>query len=205
MNDYSLIERIKILMNIIVSSPLFLACCMIAVAIFIFFIMSIKKEKKINKWFFIGTWCLILIILIINYNSIVLNLINSLFDAIFMTLYFPTFPIYITILCISNVIFFYSILKKNLDKKHKITNFSTTLIINILLLLIIDIVQVNKINMNDKLVVYSNSDLMVLLQFTSAIFTSWILLTLLISAHNKLKKYDKKELVPMPEIVFEEI
>ena len=97
------------------------------------------------------------------------------------------------------------LLKKKLDKSYKILNFSTTIIINILLLFIIDIVQTNKINMIDKLSVYSNSNLMVLLQLTSAVFVSWILLTLLMSAHNKLKKYDKKELVPMPEIIFEDI
>ena len=205
MQDFSLIEKLKILMDIIVSSPLFLFCFMIGVAVLIFFIICIKKGKKINKWIFISIWILLLLILVINYNSIVFKIIDSLFDSLFMALYFPNITVYVIMLFISNFFLIYSMFNKKVDTKNKIINFINSLIVNLFLILIIDIVKKNSINVYDQLNIYSNSNLLVLLQLTSATFTSWILIKLLLSAHSKLKKYDINTNNKMPEIIFEDI
>ena len=205
MNDFSLVEKISLLMNLIVSSPHFLFCSMKVVMVLIIFIICIKKEKKVNKWIFISIWIILGLILLINYNSIVLSLINSLFDSIFMALYFPSIGVYITILLITNFCFIYTLFNKKVRKSHKIINFVSALIIDLFLLLVVDIVEKNNINMYDELTIYTNSNLLVLLELTSSIFVSNILLNLLASAHTKLKKFDKQELPKMPEIIFEEI
>ena len=205
MEDFSLIEKLGILMNIIVSSPLFLFCSMMGVAVLILYIISIKKEKKVNKWIFISIWIVLALVILVNYSQVLLNLIDNLFDEIFNALYFPNLTIYIIILGISNFSFFYSIFSKKMDKKEKVINFIEALIINMFLILIIDIVNTNNINVYDELTVYSNSNLLVLLELTSAIFTSWVLIILLFKAHEKLKKYDKSKVSDMPEIIFEEI
>ena len=205
MKNYSLVEKSKILMDIILSSPLFLFCFMLGIAVLIFYIISVKKEKSINKWIFISIWAVLAVIVLINYNSIVIKLIDNLFDSFFEALYFPNLTIYIIILTISNFFFFYSIFSKKIDRKYKLLNFVNVLIIDIFLIIIIDTVKTNNINVYDELNIYSNSNLLVLLEMTSAIFVSWILLSLLVKTHNKLKKYDKKELPKMPEIVFEDI
>ena len=205
MRDFSLIEKINMLMNIIISNPLFLFCSMIGVAVFIFYIISIKKDRKVNKWIFICVWIILLIILLFKYNKIMLSLIDNLFDSVFTTLYFPSLSIYITILLISNFSFFYSIFSRKISSINKNLNFISALILNILLILIIDIVNTKNINIHEELTFFSDPDLLVLMQLSSAVFTSWILLSLLISAHRKLKKFDKKEYTTMPEIVFEDV
>lgn len=205
MNDFSLIEKLGILVNIIISSPLFLFCSMFSVALLIYFIICIKKEKKINKWIFISIWSVLALILIINYNSIILNLIDKLFDSLFMMLYFPSSSVYFTIILLSNGIFIYSLINRKIKKTYKIVNFINMLIIDLLLILVIDTIKTNEINIYEVLNIYTNSNLLVLMELTSATFVSWILINLLISAHTKLKKYDKKELPKMPEIVFEDI
>ena len=205
MNDISLVEKLKILMNIIVSSPLFLFCSMVSVALLILYIILIKKNKKINKWIFIIVWCILLLMLIINYNTVVLNLLDDLFDNVIMALYFPSMTVYIIVLIISDFFFIYSLFSKKMDIKYRIVNFVNALLINLLLILIVDITKRNNIDIYNQLSIYSNSDLLVLFQFSTAIFTSWILINLFISAHTKLKQYDKKEKEELPEIVFEEI
>ena len=164
-----------------------------------------KKKKRINKWIFISIWVILALILIIRYNSIVLYLVDNLFDTIFMALYFPNLAVYIIILIISNFFLIYSLISKTINIKSRILNFINGLVINLFLILIIDIVKNNNINIYNELELYTNSNLLILLQLTTAIFTSWILLSLLLSAHNKLKKYDKKEYSKMPEIIFEDI
>ena len=205
MNDFSLVEKIKLLMNLIVSSPLFLFCSMIGVMVLILFIICIKKEKKVNKWIFISIWIILALILIINYNSIILKLINSLFDSIFMALYFTSIGVYITILLITNFCFIYTLMSKKINRQHKIINFISSLIMDLFLILIIDIIQTNNINIYDEISLYTNSNLLVLLELTSSIFVCNILLNLLSSAHTKLKKYDKNEIPGMPEIIFEDV
>lgn len=205
MSNLSLIEKIKVLMNITLSSPLFLFCFLMSIAVLIIFIISIKKGSKISKWFFIIIWSLLFLILILNYNSIIINILDIFFDGIFMALYFPNITLYIIIVCIINIATLYSLFSKKQYKGNKIINFICALIIDLLLIFTIDIINTNNINVYDTLTMYTNSNLLVLLQLTSAIFVSWILLNLLVSAHRKLKKYDKKEYPAMPEIIFEDV
>jgi len=205
MENFSLIKKLQILMNIIINSPLFLFCCMIGISLLIFYVLNIKKGKVVNKWIFIFAWIFLLNILIINYNSVMLNLIDNLFDEVFTALYFPNLTIYIIILFISNASFFYTIFNKKIDRKNKIINYIETLMINSFLVLIIDIVQKNNINVYEQLTIYSNSNLLVLLELTSAVFTSWILINLLLVSYKKLKKYDVDEFENLPEIVFDDL
>lgn len=205
MNDFSLVEKLKILMNMVMSSPLFLVCFMIGIALLIFYIICLKKEIKFNKWIFIGIWSLLLLMLVIVYNNIVLNILDNLFDSIFMFLYFPNITVYIIILLSSNFFFIYSICNKKIDKKHKIINFIDAITLNLILILIVDTIKSNNIDIYDQISIYTNTYLLVLMQLTTAIFTAWLLLNLLISAYNKLKIYDKKKEKEMPEIIFEEI
>lgn len=204
MNDVSLIEKVKTLMSIIVSSPLFLFCFMMGIAVLILFIISIKKEKKINKWILISIWIVLALIILLNYSSLVFKIIDSLFDALFMAIYFPNTTVYFIIIFTSNFFFIFSLFRKKIHKKFKIINFINALILDLFLILIMDTVKNNSIDIYDQISMYTNFDVMVLMQLNSSIFISWILITLLISAHDKLKKYDKKELPKMPEIVFDE-
>lgn len=204
MNDVSLIEKVKALMDIIVSSPLFLFCFMMGIAVLILFIISTKQEKKINKWIFISIWIVLAIIIIINYSSLVFKIIDSLFDALFMAIYFPNTTVYFIIIFISNFFFIFSLFRKKIAKKFKIINFINALIVDLFLILIMDTVKTNSIDIYSQISMYANFNVMILMQLNSATFISWILISLLISAHDKLKKYDKKELPEMPEIVFDD-
>lgn len=204
MGDFSLVEKIMVLMNIIISSPLFLFCLLMGIVLLILFIICIKKEKKINKWIFISIWLLLLLILIINYTSIFLNIVDAFFDGVFMALYFPNITVYIIFVSLLNIILLYSLISKKVNKGNRIVNFICALIVDFMLILIIDLIKSNNINIYDSLNIYTNSNLLVLFQLTSSIFVSSILLNLLVSAHTKLKKYDKKAYPKMPEIIFED-
>ena len=203
MEDYSLIEKLNMLMDIISSSPLFLFCSMLAIAVLTLYIVCIKTNTKINKWVFISIWVVLILILLINYTDVFANMTDNLFENIFKALYFPNLTMYIIILAIVNIVFFYSVFSKKIKRKNRIINFVNALIIDLMLVFIIDIVQNNGINVHQELTVYSNPQLLVLLELTSGVFTSWLLILLFVSTYSKLKKYDKKDLPRMPEIVFD--
>ena len=97
---------------------------------------------------------------------------------------------------------FISVFNKKIDRKYNIINITNALLLDILMIFIIDIVNKNNIDIYEKVTVFSNSKLLVLLELSTGIFTSWILLNIFISLKEKLKKYDKAEYPDMPEIIF---
>ena len=201
MNDFTLVEKLKILMDVILSSPLFLILCICAVIIAIFLIFRLSLDNKRNRIAFISCWVVMLLAIIIKYFGIFAELMDNMFNMIFEALYFPSLSTYLMILIVSNFFLIYSVIPKKVDLKHKLLNIFTAIIIDAFLVMIMEIVSTNKISIYDKVTLYSNNKLLVLLELSTSVFTSWILLNLLISAHRKLKKYDEKA---MPELIFDE-
>lgn len=203
MNDFPLIEKIDILMKLISSSSLFLVCSIIAIAFLSFLVFCIVTNKKVNKWLFISITSLISIIILINYGTLIIKIVDKVIDMAFMALYFPNIVVYTSVLIISNVFFIMSLFSKKIIKSHKISNIVNSLFLDFLLILVIDVLSKNNINILDEINLYTNSTLLVLLQLSMGIFTSWLLVNLILSAHCKLKKFDKIEYPEMPEILFE--
>ena len=201
MNDFTLLEKLKILIDVIISSPLFLILIACAVIIAIFLIFKLTLDKKINRIAFISCWVLMLVAIFVKYIRIFFELIDNMFNMFFEALYFPSLSVYLIILVISNFFLIYSVVTKDVSNTHRLLNILSAIIIDAFLVIILEIVSSNDISIYDRLTLYSNSNLLVLLELTTSIFTSWLLLNLLVSAHEKLKKYDKRDL---PELIFDE-
>lgn len=207
MQNFSFLDKIKILMNIIVSSSFYIGIIVVLSIVLLVFILSIILKRRFSKWIYIGIWFMFLISIIVIYREFMLNLIDNLFDTMFMALYFPNLATYIIIILVTNFFFVYTLLKKDLKKFHKILNIVNMIIINLLFVLTINVVSSNNINVYETLTVYSNSNLLVLLELSSAFFTAWLLLNLLVTTYYKLKKYDEEAFdttnVVRQEIIFD--
>lgn len=207
MNDFSIIEKIGILLDIVASSPLFFAMSLASVVFLIFFAISIVKNKRINKYVFIFFVILTSLIIFINYNQTILNILDNLFDSVFMALFFPNITVYVITLGTINFSLIYSFIKSKINRKFKITNIISAIIMDLFLILIVGVVSSNDINVYEELTVYSNQYLLVLLELNMAVFTGWILIMLLISASLKLKKFDTehetKKVDMGPDIIFD--
>lgn len=203
MNDFSFIEKLNILMKLISSSSLFLILSIIGVLLLILLIGCIILNKKLNKTIFIIIFSFIGLLILINYGSIIFNVLDYIIDCVFKALYFPDLPIYVGAFSISNIYFIISMFSKKETKVRKIVNLVCTIIFDFIFILIINLVSKYNINIYDEINLYTNSTLLVLLELSMGIFTSSILLNLILSAHEKLKKYDKKEYPPMQEIIFD--
>lgn len=203
MNDISLIEKISILMEIISSSTLFLISFIVCTIILAFFIICIALNKKINKWIFGSVGILMCIMLLINYGDIIIKIFDIIIDSAFMALYFPSLPVYMTIIIVSNIFLIISLFNKKMIKSQKIVNLINGLTLDFLLIIIIEIVRNNNIDIYEQVTLYSDRNLLVLLELSTGIFASWILINLIISAKQKLKKYDENESSEKKEIIFE--
>ena len=203
MNNFSLIEKFNILMKLISSSSLFVLTSIICILFLICLIVFIILNKKIPKLIIIITSVLIGIIVLINYGAILIKMFDIIIDQIFMMLYFPTLPVYISILLISDIIFVTSMFITKNKKVIKIINSINFIVLNFLFILIITLVNKYNINIYEEINLFTNSNLLVLLELSTGVFVSWILVRLLVSAHDKLKKYDENKCNVMPEIIFD--
>ena len=202
MENVSFINKIRLLNDIILSSPLFLcSILLVEIALIVYFILK-KQNVKLNKKTIVLIWIVLGIVIVVMYNKVIFNLLDNFINYIFTALYFPNLAVYLAIIIISNVFYFISVFSKKTSKRHNIVNIANALILDVLMIFIIDIVNKNNINVYEKLTVFSNSKLLVLLELSTGIFSSWILLNLFISLKEKLEKYDDKEYPDMPEIIF---
>ena len=202
MEDISFIDKLNIVSDIILSSPLFLISILLIEIALIIYLLLKKGKLKIKKWMVISIWSVLALIIIIIYHKVFLNLMDNFINYVFTALYFPNLAVYITVILVSNVFYFISVFNKKIDRKYNIINITNALLLDILMIFIIDIVNKNNIDIYEKVTVFSNSKLLVLLELSTGIFTSWILLNIFISLKEKLKKYDKAEYPDMPEIIF---
>lgn len=203
MNDYSVIEKIGILLDVVSSSPLFFAFSLASIVFMIFFGVSVITNKRINKYVFVLFVILTSTIIFINYNQTILKILDKLFDSIFMALFFPNIAVYVVTLVIINIALIYSAISNKVNKKFKIINISSAIIMDFFLLLIVGVVSSNNIDVYETITVFTNSSLLVLLELNMAVFMGWILLMLLVSASIKLKRFDESEKEELPELIFD--
>lgn len=202
MQDVSFINKLGILNDILLSSPLFVTLITLLEIGLIIFLIFKKRKFKVSKWMIVGIWIAIFLFILIFYHKFFFSFLDNFINYIFTALYFPNLAVYSVVLAISNIFFIISIFSKTIEKNHKILNIVNAIIINALLLFIIDVVNINHINVYEKITVFSNNKLLVLLELSTGTFTSWIILNLFFNLKNKLKKYDKKEYPDMPDIIF---
>lgn len=202
MKDFTLFDKFKIVIDMILNKPMLLLSVIVGIALVVCSIFYIKKNIKMNKWVLISIWSVALILFIINYNALILNLLNSILNNVFMSLYFPNISTYALIMVVSNFFFIYSLVSKKIKTAHKIINISNALVLNVFLIFVIETIKSLGITDYSSINLYTNSNLLVLLELSTAIFTSWILVNLFITIYYKLQKYDVVE-EKLPEIIFD--
>ena len=189
MENVSFLEKLKILFNTIISKPFFSLSALIGLVLAILMIIDILKHKKIRKRYYIAGWFFIFIFIVTKYMKVIPTLIDNLINQIFLTLYFPSIGVYMFLLIIINIGFIYTLIK-NINKSYKILTGIISILLDLLFILIINIILESKIDITSEITLYTNSNLLVLLELSTALFVSWILLIIFISACLKLKVLD---------------
>lgn len=189
MANYSILDKIKILFKTIISNPFFSFSALFGLVLAVLMIIDIIKQKKIRKRYYIVAWFFVFFFIITKYMKVIPKLFDNLINQIFMTLYFPSIGVYMFLLITVNVGFIYCLIK-NIHKSYKILSGIISIILDLLFVIIINIIVENNIDITSEITLYTNSNLLVLLEISTALFVSWILLIIFISAYLKLKVLD---------------
>lgn len=176
----------KTLLNIISNSPSSVLFIIIGIIFAASMIINIKNKNKNSKIISILGWLFVISFIIIRYISYLNKLFDNLINNIFMQIFFPNLATYIIIILITNIIFLYTVLSKNIKNSSKIFNIIFYTIITILMFYTLEQIIVNDVNIYQFDTVYSNSNLTTLVQCTTLLFTLWIIIIINKLIINKL-------------------
>lgn len=171
------------------------------IALFILLLANKFKNKKITKILVILVYTLIFGTLIYFYHTEILKLLDYLMNNIFLLLFFPNLAVYVLVLIIINIIIIKSMLSDHGSKSTNILNIIFFILFNVIFYLIIDNIIKNNINVYEQLSIYTNSDLLILIELSMKLFIIWILLLIIIKIslnlnnHILLKRSTNKNLI----------
>lgn len=192
MEQLSLIEKLSMLVKIVFSSPFFLVLLIIIVALLLLLLKFNKKIKK-DKSIYLKIYLICFILLFAKYGSSILKLCDNLVENIFSDIYFPSLSTYLIMLFINNIILIITIISKKISKGIKILNTICFVSIEFLAVLILDTIIKENVNIYEKLEVYTNQKLLVLIELSMGLFALWMFALFVIKCINLLiKKYDKE-------------
>ena len=197
MQNYSLFEKIGILFSIIKTSPLFIISFIIGIILITMMFLDLKTTKKIREKLLIVIWISVMIFIGIRYCNYLIKISDNLVEEIFTAIYFPNIAIYTIIIITVNIALIIGLLKKKMTTSYKVANVFITVVIDFLFILILETIIKNKIDVYETLTVYSNKDLLTLIELSSGMYTAWLFVVALIRIVEKS--------IPEEKIVKDEI
>lgn len=141
-----------------------------------------KKISKKKCFIFSLIVCISFLGIIIyqNYDSIT-KVMNQITDELFKGIYFPSIYVYLSIFLIMNLIATFQLISKKTPKTIKGIHGICLIITNFVLVLILEIVAKNEINLFSKKSLFSNTNLVTLMEFSVNIFIIWTISLLIVN------------------------
>lgn len=174
MSYLSIVEKFKILFDMILDFKfIFIFLGVLVIATFLYLIKKIDNRKYIM----IITLSLLLILgidIVINYKELA-EVFDNFMTIFFSNIYFPSVYVYVGTLLIVAIAFITSMFNKMLNKIYKIINGITFVMNNILLAIILNIIAKNKIDVFTPNELYTNINLVAVLEISIGLFVLWVL------------------------------
>lgn len=173
MTYLSVIDKIKILFSTLFD---FKGVFIFGILILILTVLYLLKKLSVRRY----TIGMILSVALVFLISILTNLktLSETFDnfmTVFFTgIYFPSIYLYISTLAIVLLAFLFSVINIKLKRVYKIINRIMFVVNSIIFVIIINIVAKNKIDIFSINSLYTNTDLVAMLEISMSIFLIWI-------------------------------
>ena len=197
MTYLTILEKLKILLDILLDYKIILIFTILLIILTLLYLVKILNKKK----YILST---ILSFIVVFSISIISN-----YKIFFRGIYFPSIYLYITTLILLLVVFIMSILSIKLPKTYKVINTTAFIINNIFLAIILNIIAKNKIDIFSVNSLYTNTNLVVILELNMSMIIIWLLSLIVVYLTNIICDritLEKKTKVPTTnEIVIDNI
>ncbi len=200
MATLSLLEKLAIIFEVSKSSIVFLAAIMLLIFFGLVLITTNKLNVKTSRRLFILIYIFIFSCIIVLYKDSFSSMVTYLMNNLFKVIYFPNLAIYLFAIFIMNIILWYSVFSFKSTNIIKNVNIIVYIIINYLLVVLLDIINKQKLDVFNQTSIYGNKSAQAVIELSSLIFIVWIIFLFLYKAimvyltrNNKLPKVIKKK------------
>lgn len=211
----NIFEKMQCLIKIISNSVIYQVFLVILMVLLLLLLINkVVKRKKVIMLMIISYLLLFITVIATNYNALS-KVFDSISTHLFTDIYFPSVNVYFFILVVVDIVMAMSIIDIRIDKAYKIVNGVSFFTQQFILAIIMDIVAHNKIDIFTKKSLFSNTDVVVMLEFSVLVFIVWLLALAVVYISDKvtiraiLKQEDrnssKDEVIAKQEVLEEAI
>ncbi len=173
----SFLEKLEIIFKYAFSSFLEIELLLLTVLFFILLGLNIKHKKKIINYAAITVvFAFIVLLMFINFDYTV-YCVNFLLKGILEYIYFPSTVIYFLIVVLVTIFIVITITSNKLTKFKKIINYLCFGMLYFLFFSFISIASYTKVDLADKVQLYTNDLILAIVQISNLVFVCWIIYT----------------------------
>jgi len=180
-----LFEKLGIVIDLIINSNVFIIAMLLIIALFLLKLTNKISNKKMGYVIYFVE-LLVLGIVFYDGKEFLLKIGNKLIDNIFLNFYFPSLYVYLFVFVVSFIIFIYTLLNRYISKTYKIITNIYYLIFNFIFILLVSVISKNNINIFEKTSLFTNNDILVLLELSTLLFFLYLVINVLVYFTNYL-------------------
>lgn len=175
MSKMSIIDKLKVILEVTQSSKLYIVIILILIALGLGLSMSNPKNQIKQKITYIILTIFIVTFSIFSYHSSLGKMLSYMMDNLFVVIFFPNLAVYLAAIIITNIILWISIFSFKSAKPIRNLNIIVYSIMTYLMLLILNVINENKLDIFSQESVYGNKQVSALIDISSFIFILWII------------------------------
>lgn len=179
MSKMTFMDKLSVLLNVSLSSKLFIALFILLIIIGIVLIKNNNNDVQKNKKIYLMITIFISALVIFTFNNSLAKMFDYMMNNLFIIVYFPNIAIYLAAIIATNVILFVSIFSNKTSKVIKNINIIVYTIINYLLVLLLFTVNKNGLDLFSQSSIYQNESATALIELTSILFIVWVVFLVL--------------------------
>ena len=174
MISISIFDRIKSIAGVVTSDSFFVTLFIIMILTIVALIANMKIKSRVPKYCIAIVYSGLAVLVLARYGKYVLSLNDSAVEKVFKAIYFPNIVVYISMLFLTLLVMTIVLIDKKFSNFTKVSNFLCFFLIWFLFVLIIDSVKKQGLNFYEVIQIYSDQEIMILIQASMAVFVIWI-------------------------------
>lgn len=179
MSKMSFMDKLSVLLNVSLSSKLFIALFILLIVIGIVLIKNNNNDVQKNKKIYLVITIFISALVIFTFNTSLAKMFDYMMNNFFIIVYFPNIAIYLAAIIATNIILFVSIFSNKTSKVIKNINIIVYTLINYFLVLLLFTVNKSGLDLFSQSSIYQNESATALIELTSIVFIVWVIFLVL--------------------------
>ena len=175
----SFMDKLSVLLNVSLSSKLFIALFILLIVIGIVLIKNNNNDVQKNKKIYLVITIFISALVIFTFNTSLAKMFDYMMNNFFIIVYFPNIAIYLAAIIATNIILFVSIFSNKTSKVIKNINIIVYTLINYFLVLLLFTVNKSGLDLFSQSSIYQNESATALIELTSIVFIVWVIFLVL--------------------------